>query len=89
MDAVFKSAPGDVKVALNQPQDVAYVVQVEKFLPERGSLEHEFIVEPFQKYARVAGEDQQRLYYTWVTALEKEAGVDWVEPPRIDTRAEE
>ncbi len=89
MNAVFGASPGEVKVALNQPQTVAYVVQLEKFMPDRGTLEHEFIMEPFQKYARAAGEDHQNLELTWITTVEREAGVDWVEPPRSDTRGEE
>lgn len=89
MNAVFGSSPGEVKVAANESQDIFYVVQVEKFRPDRDLLEHEFLLEPFQKYARLAGGDQRELYLNWIRTLERDAGVDWVEPPRTDTRAEE
>jgi hypothetical protein len=89
MNVVFGMSPGDVKVALNQPQDIAYVVQLEKFSPEREVLEREFLLEPYQKYAQVAGEDQYKLYLAWTMTLEKDAGVDWIEQPRVDTGSDE
>lgn len=88
MQAVFSSKAGDVKVAQNEPQDIAYVIQVERFLPDRNLLEHEFLLEPVQKYARLMDLDQHNLYLSWVRTLEQDAGVDWVEPPRTDARGE-
>ena len=88
MQAVFSSKVGDVKVAQNEPQDIAYVIQVERFLPDRNLLEHEFLLEPVQKYARLMDLDQHNLYLSWVRTLEQDAGVDWVEPPRTDARGE-
>jgi hypothetical protein len=89
MDAVFKSSAGETKVALNQPQTVAYVVQVERFSPERQQLEHEFLVEPFAKYAQLASDDQIQLYSSWLDGLDRLEGLEWLETPRSETRGEE
>ncbi len=86
MNAVFNAKPGDIKVAQNEPQDIAYVVQVQRFLPELRTLEHEFLLEPIQKYARVMDIDQRRLFLSWISNLEQDAGVDWVEPPQGENR---
>ncbi len=85
MKTVFDMSPGEVKVAWNQPQDVAYVIQLEKFGPARESLERDFMVEPFRKYVQVAAGDQRKLYYSWIKSVEQDAGVDWVEQPRTNT----
>ena len=89
MDAVFGSEPGQVSVAPNEPQAIAYVIQVAHFSPPRDLLEHEFILEPFQKYARLAGDAERGLYVAWINGLEARAGVDWVEPPRGETHNED
>ena len=89
MKTVFGLSPGEVQVAWNQPQDVAYVIQLEKFGPSRQSLEHDFMVEPFRKYVQVAAGDRRKMYYSWIKSIEQDAGVDWVEQPRTNTRVEE
>jgi len=89
MDAVFKSSDGQTQTALNVPQTVAYVVQLEHFSPERRQLEHEFLIEPFEKYRQLAVDDERQLFVTWLDSVDRLEGLDWLEQPRTETRSEE
>ena len=54
--------PDQIRVAMNEPKTVAYVIQVKGFEPSQEDLEQQFLVEDFRKYARLALNDEQMQY---------------------------
>ncbi|HTU27446.1 MAG TPA: hypothetical protein VMF30_18695, partial [Pirellulales bacterium] len=80
MDAVFDSSPDQVRVAMNEPKTIAYVIRVKGFEPPRDELQHEFLLDDFRKYAPLAMEGQQDGYLGWIRWLEQQAGVTWLQP---------
>ena len=77
MRTVFHLEPGQIGVAPNAPQNVAYVIQLSGFSPSHEVLWKEFEVDDFSKYAPVAMEDQQRIIRAWLDEIKSSAGVEW------------
>jgi hypothetical protein len=87
MEAVFNSTPDQIRVALNQPETIAYVLQVKSFEPPQEDLERQFIGEDFRKYARLSDGDQRDVYLNWIRTLDRQAGVEWVNTNYLSRRA--
>jgi hypothetical protein len=87
MEAVFNSTPGQVSVAPNEPKTVVYVIQVKGFEPPTLDLRHEFLLEDFRKYARLAMNDEQTQYVQWLRWLDRQAGVTWLKPGYTSRRS--
>jgi hypothetical protein len=78
MEAVFRLAAGDVGVAMNQPQDIVYVVRLIEYEQPLDELRNEFASERQMRYMSVAQPDQQQMYVAWLDDLNKDAGVHWL-----------
>jgi hypothetical protein len=75
MREVFSLEPGEVGVAPNMPQNIYYVVQVEKYEPSRDELENGFMTamaNPFlaHTYATVAAFDHLSDQTKWAQELQ-------------------
>lgn len=77
MRTVFHLQPGEIGVAMNQPEDTVYVVQLESTTPSEVVLRETFMVENFARYLPSTQIDRQELSSAWSTQITKEAGVDW------------
>ena len=77
MRAVFSTPEGKTVVALNEPQTVAYLIEVDKFNPLAAVLWDEFLVDDFGTYRDVATRDQQRIQQAWQHELNQQAGLQW------------
>ena len=62
MQAVFDLAPGEVGVALNQPQDTAYVVRLVDYEKSLDELRQEFAAEHQLRYLVVGRPEHVRMY---------------------------
>lgn len=82
MRSIFSLAPGEVTVAVDVAQAKYYVVRLKRFRPFEEDLKESFASEDFRKYIDAAQVDFYRLQQTWLAALEKEAGVEWLRAPR-------
>lgn len=81
MRATFGLDPGDMGVAFNQPEDICYAIQLLEYNPPAGELEASFAREDFRRYLNVAVGEKQQLLRAWLTQIEKEAGVKWLQEP--------
>jgi hypothetical protein len=79
MKAVFALEPGGVGVAPNEPQDLMYVIRVADFAPPMDELRAAFAREAPNRYLAAAVDDQRAIYLAWLSDLNKEAGVHWVQ----------
>ena len=77
MRTVFHLEPGQIGVALNAPQNVAYVIQLSGLSPSHEVLWKEFEVDDFSKYAPAAAEDQRQIVRAWLDEIKSSAGVEW------------
>lgn len=81
MRTVFRMEPGQVAVAFNQPQTVAYVIRVKSFEPSREVLWKMFLAEPYTDYAPVALLEQQKIQQAWLEQIKQEIGFRWERRP--------
>jgi hypothetical protein len=81
MRATFGLDPGDIGVAFNQPEDICYAIQLLEYDPPAGELEESFAREDFRRYLNVAVGEKQQLLRSWLTQVEKDAGVKWLQAP--------
>lgn len=84
MHQVFSLEVGDVGVAMNNPQTVAYVVRLTSLEPSRQLLRDTFMADNFNRYASSAGSDYRRIYEEWLDARKVEADLRWARAPRDD-----
>jgi len=77
MRTVFHLQPGEIGVAMNQPEDTVYVVQLESTTPSETVLRETFMVENFARYLPSTQIDRQELSTAWSKQITKDAGVDW------------
>jgi len=78
MQTVFDMSAGDVGVAMNQPQTVAYVIQLLAFTPSEQELQKVFQEDdPFYQIRVLAQEDQARIDQAWKEEMMKAAGFKW------------
>jgi hypothetical protein len=77
MRAVFKLEPKQVGAAMNAPQTVAYVVQLDTYTPSEKVLWEIFLAENFSKYASLAVNDYRTEQREWMESLKTYAGLKW------------
>ncbi|MCS7303608.1 MAG: SurA N-terminal domain-containing protein [Thermoguttaceae bacterium] len=82
MQTVFRMEPGQVEVAFNQPQTVAYVIRLKSFEPSDEVLWKMFLAEPYADYATAAMLDQQKIRRAWLEQLKRSIGFRWERAPR-------
>jgi len=80
MQKVFSLHVGDVGVAFNNPETIAYVVRPTSFQPTTKLLEELFMLTPLQQYSAAAAFDRQEMLFAWNEAIQKEADLDWKRP---------
>jgi len=94
MQTVFGMNPGNVAVAMNHPQTIAYVIRVESFqylgvapaggertvVPRRTAWEN-FLVEYRVNYEQVGSYDKRELMNAWLEDLKKTVGFQWLREP--------
>jgi hypothetical protein len=84
MQAVFSLGPGQLDVALNQPQTAAYVVRMVELSPPDAQLLKQFEEEEHEglgRYARVAFGEQQQIDQAWKKEIETTVGFKWEKKP--------
>ena len=81
MRAVFHLEPGQVGVALNAPQTVAYVIRLDQLTPSHDVLWEQFKVDDFSKYAAAAIGEERQIYQAWLNELKTSAGLQWKQKP--------
>jgi hypothetical protein len=77
MKTVFSLEPGQIGVAMNAPQTVAYVIQLSDLTPPHEMLWRQFEKENFNKYASVANADQEKMFKAWLQGIRTAANVEW------------
>jgi hypothetical protein len=77
MKTVFRLEPGQVGVAMNAPQTVAYVIQLTELTPPQETLWRLFEKESFNKYASVANADQEKMSRAWLQGIKTSAKLEW------------
>ena len=78
MEAVFSLSAGEIGVALNHPQDKAYVIRLVEYERPLDELRKDFAAEPPMRYMSIAGNDQRKVYLAWLDDLKKDARVHWI-----------
>ncbi len=84
MQAVFSLGPGQIGVAMNQPQTDAYVVRMVELTPPDAQLIKQFEEEEHEdldRYAFVAFGEQQQIDQAWKKEIETAAGFKWEKKP--------
>ena len=81
MRSVFELSDGEVGVAQNHPQTVAYVVRIADSQPSTSVLRDGFLVDRFDRYASATRPDGQRLYEAWTKSINDSAKLVWVRQP--------
>ena len=86
MRDVFSLDAGEVGVAFNSPETIAYVVRVASIEPAEAVLREMFMADRFQSYASAALGDIEQVRDTWERHMREEAGLDWARMPRESFR---
>ena len=81
MKAVFALSKGEFGVAMNNPQTIAYAVEMIDLKPSQKVLWELFRVDDFGRYADAGYNDQFERITTWRKGLEEEAGLKWERKP--------
>jgi hypothetical protein len=81
MKAVFALEPMEVGTAMNNPETIAYAVQVQKYEPVHKVLWEGFLEEDFRKYSESFAYDQNAAAVALFDQLKKDAGLKWERKP--------
>lgn len=81
MQTVFDLAPGEIGVAMNEPETIAYVIRAVEFSPSTEVLWAQFEGDSFQSYADVAFREYGKTVRAWEDELKQRAGLKWVPLP--------
>ena len=81
MQAVLRLEPGQIGVAMNHPQTIAYVIQVTDVQPLAKVNRIEFSSTPYSMYYQAGGNDFNQAYQAWLNHVKAEAGLHWVQKP--------
>jgi hypothetical protein len=81
MRTVFHLEPGQVGVAMNAPQTVAYVIRLDQLTPSHEVLWELFKMDDFSKYASAAFGDQRQILQAWLNEVRTSAGLEWKQKP--------
>jgi hypothetical protein len=87
MKKVSEMNVGDVGVALNQPETIAYVIRVTRVDPDQVILHTRFISQNFSAYQAVAGQEIFQQRQAWSNHMLKE--VDFQPLGRLDASNEQ
>ncbi len=92
MREVANLEPGDLGVAMNQPEDIAYVIQLIKVdyvnqgrAVSKAIIESDFrtsVEQGFFLYQRIAEMDRFELMHDLIDRVKQEASVKWLREPR-------
>ena len=85
MQVVFSQPEKGITVAFNNPQSIAYVIQVSEFEPGTEVLRRSFLAADYRTYARVLQPQQQRRIMEWNQMIQNEAGLKWLHSPTRGT----
>ncbi|HTM54058.1 MAG TPA: hypothetical protein VL175_08520 [Pirellulales bacterium] len=80
METVFGLTPGQLGVAMNEPENMVYVVRLVEFDRPADELRTDFAAEPPTRYMNVATEQRRDVYLAWLDDLNRAADVHWVRP---------
>ncbi len=81
MRAVFNMQRGQVEVAMNLPQTVAYVVRLAELTPTPNVLWAQFESDPYVTYRDVARGEQGGIARAWRDELRSNAALQWMRKP--------
>lgn len=80
METVFGLTPGQVGVAMNEPENMVYVIRLVEFDRPAEELRTDFAAEPPTRYMNVATDQRRDVYLAWLDDLNRAAKVHWVRP---------
>ncbi|MEZ6071214.1 MAG: hypothetical protein R3C10_13300 [Pirellulales bacterium] len=86
MQTAFALSAGEVGVAMNQPESIAYVIRVTSEDTPAENLRSDFLASNQDMYLQVGQADVQQLLRTWRADLVADAGVHWERPAIEETR---
>lgn len=81
MRRVFTLEEGEIGVAMNEPQSIAYIVRLKATDPAREVLQATFMADNYRRYATGSIYEQRETFLAWLKQIEDEAGVHWVRRP--------
>jgi hypothetical protein len=81
MQAVFSQQPEGLTTAFNNPQTIAYAIQVTELEPGQEVLRRTFLADDFSRYAQVTEPHRRDQIMAWNRSIEQEAGLKWVRQP--------
>ena len=87
MQTVADLGAGEIGVALNAPETVAYIVRVTTIQESDDQLWALFTAMGFDQYAAVGNEESDEAFQAWKKEIEKSAGLKWER--KHDVRREE
>ncbi|HEX4132946.1 MAG TPA: hypothetical protein VHZ24_23135 [Pirellulales bacterium] len=91
MRAVFSLGVGDVGVAMNNPETVAYIVRLTSLEPAESVLRDTFFADKGgtpQQVSQASRLDQRKIVDAWREKFIADARLVWVQPPNDDVAAE-
>jgi len=88
MREVFSLEVGEIGVAMNQPETVAYVVRVTEVNPLPEVLWRIFRTAAYDEYFRVATDDMAKVREAWLSGMESAVGFQWKRAPHRDPRTQ-
>jgi hypothetical protein len=80
METVFGLSPGQLGVAMNEPENTVFVIRLVDFDKPADELRTDFAAESPTRYMNVATEQRRDVYLAWLDDLNRAAGVHWVRP---------
>lgn len=88
MRTTFDLAPGEVGIAMNQPQTFVYVIRVVDFTPSDNVLWESFTTLDTRHYAQIVREEAQARLFAWFADIENAIGLKWLGDYRHDGPSE-
>ena len=89
MRDVFRLKKGEIGTAVNQPQAVAYVVQVTDSNPLPETLWQIFKNENYGTYYRASDHDQYLAEKAWLEGIKSEVDFEWEPEWRVESARRE
>ena len=84
MQTVFSLDPGQIDVAMNNPETICYVINVLQIDPSRESLLADFEIDSFGTYMQFGIRDASELRMQVSEKLVADADLKWLREPRAD-----
>ncbi|MBN1909927.1 MAG: hypothetical protein JW818_09325 [Pirellulales bacterium] len=84
MRTVYGLEVGQVGVAMNQPESIAYVIRLTATAPTEKVLWAEFIRSDALRNQVANAVNRSQLRQVWSEELQKETGLEWKRPPHIE-----